>query len=161
LCKLSQNLSYLQKQNSPANTDYTVRVTTQDTDGNRTHQDTKIRLDRAAQSSYELVQTGPIFTRIDGTQYVSSTLVETSAVASFEIRKVGGSLDGTEKFDHLVQLANETVFRPYTDTSSVDSDIVIGLSVKDVTHYVTAQVITDTGEVYSTNTLAVILKDDF
>ncbi len=134
--------------NSPPGTDYTIRVTTQDTDGNRTHQDTKIRLDRATQPLYYLEHVGPDIDN-DGNPDVDD-------VVTFAIKKYGGSLDGTERFDHLVREHSEITFRPYTDASSVNSAFGVGLTKKDVTYYIQGQVITDQGEVYTTNTIAIV-----
>ncbi len=143
--------------NSPANTDYIVRVTTEDSDGNRTHQDTKVRLDRDTQSPYYLVQTGP---DIDGDGSPDSTLNKFNSVATFAVVKQGGTLDGTERFDHLVKLDGEASYTPYTDTSSENSTFPVGLSVEKQTYYVQAQVITEDGHVYTTNRLGVIRDDD-
>jgi len=204
---------------TPAGKEYIVRVTVEDVDGNRTHQDTTIRLDRAKESLYYLEQTGPdvpVLVQSSADTFVfqadgvaDQTLNEEHSVATFEIKKYflernadgtlavdasgdytvkrnsfgqatddsgniltieqynplianlsPSNLDGTERFDSLVRIDGQAAFVPYTDTSSENPRIVVGLTEEKLTHYVRGQIITAEGHVYTTNVLGVIRDDD-
>ncbi len=161
---------------------YTVRIVAQDVDGNRTFQDITINLERSVDAGYQLRQIGPItntgvaepclqlvspvpkdnsFTLVTALDFdlLTDTCKGAGQTNISPIPQVSKPVEAGDTFDHLLKLPTEAILRPLSNaTGTTSSGYSIGFSDKGSYSFIT-QVITASGDIYTTNSEVVSVID--